>query len=883
MPPNLISVIVEISVAGQHHVHSFPPVANQRYTFEWDGKDGYGRPVLGGQTAWIRMINGYPTAYQVARDPNGRSWALSDALVRATPLTLTPATLVREFRVPIGAWDGRATGLGGWSLSAHHAYDPSAKVLYLGNGDRRREIDALGPVIDTVAGNGMSGTPLDGGIAAEQKLQLQFQIPMQAAPDGSVYFVNTAAGYKIFRWNPDGTITHIAGTSNGNNPRVGVPARDAWLGGVSAIALAADGSLFFADSSNHTIRRIRATDTVVEYVAGTPGVAGFGGDGGPALAAQLSQPRGLALGPDGSVYVEDYGNKRIRRIGPDGYITTIAGNGQRCGTMFSDPACQSGQPALTQAVAAGGSDTIVVGPDGSVYGTRGATIGTGSELFRVGADGILTVIAGKRDLPQSEAEGVAALNANMTLLQSFALNPDGSIWYTVLAGFNSKWQVRRIDMVTRTVRTIGGGAAGFGGDGGPALGANLAGAAALEFTPDGALFIVDSTNVRIRRLGARLPGFAGAGGYQIPAEDGGVVYEFDNSGRHLSTRHALTGATLLAFSYDEEGRLASITDGDGNVTTISRAGGGAPTAIIAPFGQRTALTTDANGYLTSVGNPADETYALAHGSNGLLTSMTMPKGQSTTFSYDPTTGYLLSDSDPAGGVQTLERTELSPSATLAAGHRNDITTALGRTRSNQTEARVTGERVETATGTDGLASVSTLFPDASETEISPTGTMQTIGRRGDPRWGMLAPVVSGDLKMPSGKTFGAGEAVTATLSDPTNLFSLTQLTQTFTVNGRTFTTGYDAATKQFTDTTAAGRIGTTTIDTQGRPVAVQFGGLAAAALIYDGFGRLTSLTLGFGDEARTTTLGYDAQSYLQSITDPLGRVTSFTHDLAAGR
>ena len=488
VPPNLISVIVEISVAGQHHVHSFPPVANQRYTFEWDGKDGYGRPVLGGQTAWIRMINGYPTAYQVARDPNGRSWALSDALVRATPLTLTPATLVREFRVP-----HRCLGWArDWPRWLEPFRSPRLRPERQGTVSRQRRSTAG----DRRPGPGHRHGRRQWHVrhATRRRHRRRTKAPA-TVPDTDAggarwqrLLRQHRGGLQDLRWNPDGTITHIAGTSNGNNPRVGVPARDAWsLRGYLQVRwppMAVSSSLTAAITpSGGFARPTPLWSTSPGRRAWQDSAATGGPRSRPSCRSRADWRSGrMAVSTSRTTATNASAVSDRTAISPP--LPAMASDAAPCSAIRRASRDNRRSP---RAVAAGGSDTIVVGPDGSVYGTRGATIGTGSELFRVGADGILTVIAGKRDLPQSEAEGVAALNANMTLLQSFALNPDGSIWYTVLAGFNSKWQVRRIDMVTRTVRTIGGGAAGFGGDGGPALGANLAGAAALEFTPDGAL------------------------------------------------------------------------------------------------------------------------------------------------------------------------------------------------------------------------------------------------------------------------------------------------------------------------------------------------------------------------------------------------------------
>ena len=98
-------------------------------------------------------------------------------------------------------------------------------------------------------------------------------------------------------------------------------------------------------------------------------------------------------------------------------------------------------------------------------------------------------------------------------------------------------------------------------------------------------------------------------------------------GRHLRTLDALTGALRYQFAYDGAGRLASVTDGDGNVTTVERDAAGTPTAIVGPFGQRTTLAVNADGYLSRITSPAGEAVQLSYTADGLLTSLTNPRGQ----------------------------------------------------------------------------------------------------------------------------------------------------------------------------------------------------------------------------------------------------------------
>ena len=135
---------------------------------------------------------------------------------------------------------------------------------------------------------------------------------------------------------------------------------------------------------------------------------------------------------------------------------------------------------------------------------------------------------------------------------------------------------------------------------------------------------------------------------------------------------------------------------------------------------------------------------------------------------------------------------------------------------------------------------------------------------------------------PGGKVSTTTTERTVTLSNPDDILSLTSLTDRVTVNGRTYTSAYDAASRTFTDTSPAGRQRTTTIDTKGRVVREQTAGLEPVAYAYDAHGRLVTITQGTGAGARITHLTYDSQGYLETIVDPLNRTVRFVYD-AAGR
>jgi sugar lactone lactonase YvrE len=124
----------------------------------------------------------------------------------------------------------------------------------------------------------------------------------------------------------------------------------------AGLALDALGNLYIADSGSNRIRAV-GVDGTIRTVAGT-GTAGFTGDGGPAVKAQLNGPAGLAVDASGALFIADTGNNRIRRVSPDGTITTVAGSGAK---GYSG----DGGPAVNAKLS--GPTGVAIGPDGALY------------------------------------------------------------------------------------------------------------------------------------------------------------------------------------------------------------------------------------------------------------------------------------------------------------------------------------------------------------------------------------------------------------------------------------------------------------------------------------------------------------------------------------
>ena len=858
VPLPLQSIRLEIDVAGEFYTHTYSPYPNQSTTFTWDGKDAYGRVVQGQHTVTVRIGYAYPLKYVPYLVDFYAAFGIYGDGLTAASFGGRNIVLWQTWQSTLDTWDARAEGLGGWTLDVQHAYDPIGKVVHLGDGSERAATQ-LPNIIAPYAGKaGSYGNTGDGG----QALQATLYGPngLATGADGSLYILSGAEGMGggiVRRVDKNGIISSYAGSAVGGYHGDGGPATAAGLDyPTGALAVGPDNSLYIGEP--HRIRRVRP-DGIIETFAGT-GVIGHLGDGGLATAAQIYYTYSLAAAQDGSVYVGD--GSAIRRIGPDGTINLYAGSYTTTGGTGDGG--YANKALFTYPI------YLAVGPDGSVYAGELQSC----RVRRITPDGIIRTAAGPTNVGGSgcsggfsTGDGGPATQALMGNVQALAMGADGT--YYIYDYGNARVRVVTPDGIINTF--AGNGFPGaFLGDGGPATQASFALSPGIAVGAEGSVYMANYTDNRVRRIRSAYPGIS-ASHHMIPSEDGSEIYEFDAAGKHLRTLDSLTGAVRLQFAYDSAGLLTSVTDVAGNVTTIQRSGA-TPTAIIGPFGQTTALTVDANGFLASITDPVNQAYALSSTAGGLLTGLIDPRGGIHSFNYDAG-GRLIHDQDPAAGSTTLARTDAGATYNVLR------TTALGRSTNYAVANLGNGDEKRTNTLPSGLQSVAVRGANGVNTSNTPDGMKVSTTPGPDPRFAMQAPIdKASTVTTPGGKVLSTSVARTATLTDPTNPLSLTALTETTTVNGHAFTSAYSAATKTFTNSTPLGRQSTTTLDALGRVIQTQVAGLNAVNRTYDSNGRLATITTG----PRTLTFAYNNLSYLQSITDPIGRVESYLYD-AAGR
>ncbi len=199
-----------------------------------------------------------------------------------------------------------------WTF-AHNAATYTTRTLW---------IYAAQEIITTVAGNGTRGFSGDGGPATSASLA--YPNGMAVDEVGNLYIVDTS-NHRIRKITVDGTITTVAGNGSRGFSGDGGPATSASLAYPSGMAVDGTGNLYIGDTDNHRVRKV-TTNGIISTVAGN-GIYGFSGDGGPATNASLYYPSGMAVDGDGNLYFAERSNNRIRKVAVNGTISTVAGNG----------------------------------------------------------------------------------------------------------------------------------------------------------------------------------------------------------------------------------------------------------------------------------------------------------------------------------------------------------------------------------------------------------------------------------------------------------------------------------------------------------------------------------------------------------------------------
>ncbi|MGH9784684.1 MAG: hypothetical protein ACRD88_10895, partial [Terriglobia bacterium] len=277
-------------------------------------------------------------------------WSVSFARAQG----VTPQSIITTLAG--GSWQFR--GDGGPAANAALGFPRGMAVdaagnLFVGDGGNHIVVKVSpAGVLTVVAGNGIDGYSGDGGPAPSASLRDPRGVALDTA--GNLFIVDFDSP-RVRKVSPAGIITTVAGNGEWDFAGDGGPALRASFRDPHGVAVDAVGNLYIADSTNHRIRMIRP-DGIITTVAGN-GIETFSGDGGPATAASLRFPTGVAVDAGGVLYIADAGNGRIRRVAADGRITTVAGG----------PCCAVGDGGPATLATLENPGGVAVAADGSFY------------------------------------------------------------------------------------------------------------------------------------------------------------------------------------------------------------------------------------------------------------------------------------------------------------------------------------------------------------------------------------------------------------------------------------------------------------------------------------------------------------------------------------
>jgi trimeric autotransporter adhesin len=475
-------------------------------------------------------------------------------------------------------------------LAASQAIDFPASVAPDGAGgfyvasqyqNRVYRVDAGGK-IGLIAGNGVMGYSGDGRAATSAQLNTPWGIAVDGA--GSLYIADTKNNR--IRKVMAGIISTVAGNGTAAYLGDGGPATAASLYNPTGVAVDPAGNLYIVDRNNNRVRKI-TSDGVINTVAGSASY-GSSGDGGSATAAALYDPRGIAVDSAGNFYIADCYNSRIRKVTATGVISTIAGNGS------SGYAGDGGQATLAQI---GYPVSVAVDSAGNLY----LADFKNSQVRKVTSDGVITAVAGTGTAgfnSDNQPATIAQINKPMGV----TVDSSGSLYF---ADTNNN-RVRKVALDGLINTVAGNGTQGFGGDNSLATAARIGYPHGITVDSSGNLYIADQTNHRIRKVtpdgvirtiaGYGTQGFSGDGGPAAMAQlnnPGHVI--FDSLGN-------------LYITDGNNWRVRKVTT-NGMITTIVGTGtngyggdGGPATSAQIKWIEGMAFDSAGNLYLSDYGN-----------------------------------------------------------------------------------------------------------------------------------------------------------------------------------------------------------------------------------------------------------------------------------------
>ena len=631
--PRMKLINLSISIAGQNFNYNYQPEANLVHTFMWDGKDAWQRSFSKPQAATVTISYEYYADYVVPKSTLERAFGKIPEGNQAT-LEMIPGRdnltkkLVTKRKVWLGSYSEPRKRFGGWMINIDSMLDPETSTIIDGNGG-----------LEDVGGH----------VSLISEDSSQVEAPL----------------YEAFQGRE--------------------------LKGPKSVVPASNGDLLLADTHGHQILK-QGKDGTIEVIAGT-GDKGFGGDGGQAVEAIFNTIEAIAINPiDKSIILADLGNRRVRTVSSEGIVETIAGSGTKScmqNTVFPIPALEASFDTIRG---------VNVSSDGIIYIADSPC----NRVYQLTSDGFISPFAGS-GVQGFEGDGESASSAKLSGPDSIAVDINGYIYISETG--NHIIRVVRTD--GKIFRVAGTGSSGNSGDGQSATLATFKSSNGMAFDQKGNLYIADITNNNIRYIdksgiirtylgksgsgeviGRSLSyphgiGFDGTVLYiaeknskrvtakklkqkpgskkihAVSTQDALAIRHYNSEGKLLKVIDATLGITLYDFSYDNEGRLSSITDIDG-VTYELFYSGNQVEKITTPYNQETRFNYYGSGLLKGVTDSQLRLIELDYkAESDLLQSLTLTDvNLKKSFEYDDF-GNLVKDTNFNGSYKRIDKEYLS--------------------------------------------------------------------------------------------------------------------------------------------------------------------------------------------------------------------------------
>ncbi|WP_395789238.1 RHS repeat-associated core domain-containing protein [Aquimonas sp.] len=855
LPASLQRATVDLDILGRRYTRAAATAAlpdgrrmfvERRLAFDLNLADAYERSGWQGNLAYQFRMNYHYAPYYVGAANFERAFARFSALPFAGNVELSgrgssvvvskvwkPASLPMALSTQ---WNAKGLGFGGWMLSEIRAFDPASLTLFNGDGSQRR-INPANPA-------------LEGGVLERGPVIAHLErAARQPTPAGNLLFLFETEEADALLWQrlvermPNGEERLFARSCVGPN----TDARPAGSGPI----VCPEGTQLWTRARQHAVD---ARGRVV--LQGEEGLHRVSASGRVETLARQDDAQGLPCGGMNISAIAIQGDQVFLACSGEIHLVDAAGQ-----AMVAGGGSDSGEDVPALQANLGSISAMAAEPNGNLV------VAAGNRLRRITAQGRVRTIAGNGSSGDTLEGGLAA-EQPIGSVTAIAVSSEGLIQYAEFVG--ARMRVREIDREARVFTRVGGGIAEWQADEPDrTLARQLRfGAAVVPIPlPDGGVRLLDYGSNRILTYGSTYADRASQTLHLVPEADGSAVLEFDARGRHERTLHPQTGATLRRYHYGPDGLLATIEDGHGKRTEITRT----PSAIriTSPFGVQSNYPVGSDGYLAGADLPAGQSWQFVSGVRGLYGSTRTPNGHWKSYDWSPLRRGRLQGNVDAIGQAWLQDPYVVDRRLAKVGVR--ISPEGRRSHSSRQYNRWNGAS-EYRSRRDGTSSYSNQAPDGRFFRSNNSGDWVRGESGYDPQllWSSFAKRV---------QTPGA-LVTTRRSATPVGNGALGSVdrTETVSVDGRISTRSYDSTKRLWTVRSPEGRETRTWINPQGQPIRRSVSGLADIEYRYDPQGRLEFVHVGSGAARRSTRMHYDSRGFLEWAEDPLQRRVNYERD-----